>query len=99
MGEDVFDRFPQLTSQASEVLGYSVKELCLQDPNRQLNLTQYTQPALFVVNALSYLKLQQEEGVVPRFLGTIAWANTMRFLLRAPWILKRVSGWYKNVVR
>jgi trans-AT polyketide synthase/acyltransferase/oxidoreductase domain-containing protein len=69
MGEGIFDRFPQLTQQASEILGYSVQELCTQDPNRHLNLTQYTQPALFVVNALSYLKLQEEEGIVPDFVA------------------------------
>jgi trans-AT polyketide synthase/acyltransferase/oxidoreductase domain-containing protein len=69
MGEGLFDRFPALTNQASEILGYSVKELCIQDPKKELNMTQYTQPALFVVNALSYLKWKEEEGIEPHFVA------------------------------
>jgi trans-AT polyketide synthase, acyltransferase and oxidoreductase domains len=69
MGEDLFPIFPDLTDIASEILGYSVKELCLQDPNRQLNMTQYTQPALYVVNALSYLRLNEENGTLPDFVA------------------------------
>lgn len=65
MGEDVFDRYPLLVNRASEILGYSVKELCLNDPARKLNNTEYTQPALYVVNALTYLKLKEETGLVP----------------------------------
>ncbi|MEE9355674.1 MAG: ACP S-malonyltransferase [Methylococcaceae bacterium] len=55
MGENLFDLFPELAAKADEVLGYSIKALCLEDVNRQLNLTQYTQPAIYVVNALTYL--------------------------------------------
>lgn len=65
MGEDVFDHYPSLVNEASEILGYSIKELCLNDPARKLNNTEYTQPALFVVNALSYLKLKEETRLVP----------------------------------
>lgn len=69
MGEDVFGLFPKLTDQASEILGYSIKELCLDSRNKNLNLTEYTQPALYVVNALSYLKLRDELGVTPDFVA------------------------------
>lgn len=69
MGEDLFDVFPELTHRASEVLGYSIRELCVDNPNRTLNLTQYTQPALYVVNALSYLKLKRETGLLPSFVA------------------------------
>src|SRR5207302_1397263 len=69
MGEGLFDRFASLTDQASEILGYSVKELCIQDPKRELNMTQFTQPALFVVNALSYLKWKEEDGIIPDFVA------------------------------
>ncbi|MET1255415.1 ACP S-malonyltransferase [Aliikangiella maris] len=54
MGGDLFDRYPEYTAQADEVLGYSIKTLCLADPQKQLNFTQFTQPALYVVNALNY---------------------------------------------
>lgn len=55
MGEEYFDQFPELVSIVDSVLGYSIKELCLQDPHKHLNQTQYTQPALYTVNALNYI--------------------------------------------
>ncbi|HRL23095.1 MAG TPA: ACP S-malonyltransferase [Alcaligenes sp.] len=54
MGKDLFARYRELTDLASDVLGYSIETLCTQDPQAQLRLTQYTQPALYVVNALGY---------------------------------------------
>lgn len=53
MGEGLFARYPELTAVADEILGYSVEELCLQEPKKLLQ-TQYTQPALYVVNALTW---------------------------------------------
>lgn len=61
MGGELFDEFDFYTRQADEILGYSIKELCLNDPQRQLNNTLYTQPALFTVNTLYYLKAIQED--------------------------------------
>ena len=60
MGKEVFDFFPQLLEQADTLLGYSIKKLCLEDPGHELGQTQFTQPALFVVNALTYLKFLQD---------------------------------------
>ncbi|MEN5092576.1 ACP S-malonyltransferase [Pseudomonas protegens] len=61
MGGELFDEFDCYTRQADEILGYSIKDLCLNDPQRQLNNTLYTQPALFTVNTLCYLKAIQED--------------------------------------
>ena len=69
MGADLFDNFDVYTSQASTELGYSIKSLCLDDPAQQLNLTQYTQPAIYVVNALSYLKLSQDQHEKPDYVA------------------------------
>jgi trans-AT polyketide synthase/acyltransferase/oxidoreductase domain-containing protein len=55
MGADLFDRFPEETAAADEILGYSIATLCTEDPDGNLNNTAYTQPALYVVNALSHL--------------------------------------------
>ncbi|MDJ0460306.1 ACP S-malonyltransferase [Streptomyces sp. H27-C3] len=55
MGEGLFARFPGLVAQADDILGYSLRELCLDDPDRVLGRTQYTQPALYAVSALQYL--------------------------------------------
>lgn len=54
MGKELFREFPEITAQADRILDYSIEKLCNEDPNRQLDQTQYTQPALFIVNALSY---------------------------------------------
>ncbi|CAM4364703.1 ACP S-malonyltransferase [Paenibacillus tarimensis] len=67
MGEELFDEFPEITAKADEVLGYSIKELCLKDPYRQLGQTQYTQPALYTVNVLSYMKKLKVTGRKPDY--------------------------------
>ncbi|KIC00727.1 hypothetical protein OA88_17840 [Flavobacterium sp. JRM] len=54
MGKDLFDKYKDKTEIASNILGYDLEELCLKDPKRELNKTEFTQPALFVVNALKY---------------------------------------------
>lgn len=68
MGGNLFDEYSELTKKADKILGYSIKELCLKDPRRELNKTQFTQPALFVVNAFSYLKKVEESGVKPDYV-------------------------------
>lgn len=69
MGEGLFERYPELTAKADQVLGYSIRELCLEDPRRELNKTQFTQPALFFVNALSYLSKREDTGKTPDFVA------------------------------
>jgi trans-AT polyketide synthase/acyltransferase/oxidoreductase domain-containing protein len=59
MGKDLFPAFPELTRRASEMLGYSIERLCLEDPDNQLGQTQFTQVALYVVGALGYLQRKQ----------------------------------------
>lgn len=69
MGEGLFERFPEQVAIADAELGYSIAELCLRDPNGQLGQTQYTQPALFVVSALSYLAHLADTGELPQYLA------------------------------
>lgn len=69
MGSTLFDEFKELTAQADEILGYSIKKLCIEDPYSDLGRTQFTQPALFVINALSYLKKVQDIGKKPDFVA------------------------------
>lgn len=61
MGAPLFDRFSDWTAAADAVLGYSIRDLCVNDPHSQLGLTQFTQPALFVVNAMTY-RARIEDG-------------------------------------
>ncbi|WP_406725441.1 ACP S-malonyltransferase [Streptomyces sp. GD-15H] len=68
MGRDLFDAFPEETATADRVLGYSIRELCLEDPRRELKLTQFTQPALYVVSALTWLHRLREDPRPPDYL-------------------------------
>lgn len=69
MGEGLFGEFKELTAAADAILGYSIEDLCLNDPENKLGLTSYTQPALYVVNALTYLKKLKDSGRVPDFVA------------------------------
>ncbi|TAN49019.1 MAG: [acyl-carrier-protein] S-malonyltransferase [Methylococcaceae bacterium] len=69
MGKDLFDRFPHEVALADATLGFSIRELCENDPDKQLNQTRYTQPALYVVSALSYLQKLAETGAKPDYLA------------------------------
>lgn len=69
MGGDLFNQFPDIINQADEILDYSTKSLCLEDPHQLLNQTKYTQPALYLVNALIYFKKIQESGKKPDYVA------------------------------
>jgi malonyl CoA-acyl carrier protein transacylase len=62
MGEGLFAEFPEVVQKADHLLGYSLAALCLHDSQGQINNTALTQPALYVVNALSYLQKSKNEG-------------------------------------
>jgi polyketide biosynthesis malonyl-CoA-[acyl-carrier-protein] transacylase len=69
MGKDLFAEFPNYVEKANTILGFSIPDLCLDDPNNQLGQTNYTQPALYVVNALSYFKKIKEFNQKPDFVA------------------------------
>lgn len=67
MGQGLFEQYQHLTDQADQILGYSIEKLCTEKSYLDVNHTEYTQPALYVVNALSYLKRVEETGRKPDF--------------------------------
>ncbi|WP_274910619.1 ACP S-malonyltransferase [Streptomyces sp. WZ-12] len=70
MGVEVFGRYPGLVHFASEVLGYDLVSLCAEDPENLLGRTEYTQPALYVVNALrTFERMHQEDPSADFYLG------------------------------
>jgi malonyl CoA-acyl carrier protein transacylase len=69
MGEDLFKEFPHIVEAASRVLGYDVKELCLNNTENLLNQTNYTQPALFLTNYLTYQNYLKSNPAPAYFLG------------------------------
>ena len=71
MGGALFDEVPEYVSlepRVDTLLGYSLRALCRDDPGERLRQTQYTQPALFTVNALHALK-SAAAGVRPQYLA------------------------------
>lgn len=62
MGETLFSEFPDIVKLSDKILGYSIVDLCLSDPDGQLSQTQYTQPAIYIVNALQYMKKVTDNG-------------------------------------
>jgi malonyl CoA-acyl carrier protein transacylase len=69
MGHDLFDEVRQYAAVEDEVdatLGYSLRRLCLDDPDGRLKETQFTQPSLYVINALHAYKAMSE-GARPAF--------------------------------
>lgn len=77
MGKDLFDLFPDLTDSAEDVLGYSLRRLCLHDPDRVLGHTRFTQPAVYVVNALALRRGLWKGMPRPTFCSATALASTM----------------------
>jgi len=69
MGKDLFPRFQKMAAEASDILGYSIEDLCLKDSENKLSRTQYTQPALYVVNAMGYAQWLEDvaTGSPPAF--------------------------------
>ena len=50
MGEGLFDEVSEYTDLEQSVdalLGYSMRSLCLEDPDNRLGNTRYTQPSLY----------------------------------------------------
>ena len=69
MGAELFDRYSDWTALADDVLGYSIRDLCLNDPDGRLALTAYTQPALFVVNAMTYRAREDSGKPAPAYVA------------------------------
>ncbi|WP_085317155.1 ACP S-malonyltransferase [Derxia lacustris] len=65
MGAELFDAYPDAVAQADAVLGWSLRELCLDDPRRQLNDTRFTQPALYAVSVLALRRHLDSGGAPP----------------------------------
>jgi len=69
MGAELFDRFADWTAAADAVLGYSIRELCVDDPRGELGQTAFTQPALYTVNAMLYRARHDSGRPAPAFVA------------------------------
>jgi malonyl CoA-acyl carrier protein transacylase len=69
MGKDLFNEFPDVVENANKILGYDIVDICINNPNNTLNQTNYTQPALFLLNFLHYQKYLKSNQTPDYFLG------------------------------
>ncbi len=59
MTKELYDNFPyikNLFKKADDVLGYSISEIILEGPKENLDLTENTQPAIFLASYSINLK-------------------------------------------
>jgi malonyl CoA-acyl carrier protein transacylase len=71
MGQGLFDEVPEyaaIEEDVDAIVGYSMRQLCIEDADDRLKQTQFTQPSLYVANALHYYKAVSE-GVRPTWLA------------------------------
>ncbi|WP_405161934.1 ACP S-malonyltransferase [Nocardia sp. NBC_01499] len=68
MGKELFDEFPDLVREADAVLGYSVREVCMEPGGARIAQTRYAQPAIYTVNVLTYLRFQRRSALRPSYL-------------------------------
>src|SRR5260221_5116349 len=71
MGQGLFDEvreYAAVEKDVDAILGYSLRKLCLEDAESRLKETQFTQPSLYVVNALHYYKAAGQ-GTHPAYLA------------------------------
>jgi trans-AT polyketide synthase/acyltransferase/oxidoreductase domain-containing protein len=71
MGGELFDTGvypPALEREIDALLGYSLRETCLEGSPERLRQTEVTQPCLYVVNALYHLR-QVATGATPAFFA------------------------------
>src|SRR2546428_13478054 len=67
MGQEFYDfelEARALFEQAGQGLGYNVATLCFKGPAEQLNLTEYTQPALLTASVVAF-RLLERAGLRP----------------------------------
>jgi len=71
IGQGLFDDVQEYQSVEQEIdaiVGYSMRNVCLDDCNDQLKQTQYTQPSHYVVNALHFYQVVSQSAS-PNFLA------------------------------
>ena len=106
MGQEFFAKYPELVKKSDEVLGYSIEQLCIEDPLERLSQTQFTQPALYIVNALTYLAWKDENSKTPAYVaghslgeynalfsaGVFDYETGLKLVIKRGELMSRVQG-------
>lgn len=67
MGAALFAKHDELVTNANDVLGFDVAELCKGEDDR-LHATEYTQPALFLANHLHWIERRERGDQLPAYM-------------------------------
>jgi len=68
MGKEFFENFREareVFQEADDVLHFSISSLCFRGPEKELKLTENTQPAILTTSIAALRVLQAEKGVIP----------------------------------
>ncbi len=71
MGKDIIEKYKiaeDLFTEASELLGFDLKKLCLEGSEDDLNNTCNTQPAIFTISMI-FDRILKEQGIFPQALA------------------------------
>lgn len=105
MGKDLFSRFPELVEECNSILGYSIEELCQNEDSTNLNLTNFTQPAIYIVSCLQAKSLL-DDGKNPSFAAghsvgefaalecanAFSFVDGLRMVIKRGEIMSKVTG-------
>lgn len=105
MGSKLFPQFPDLVDEVNGVLGYSIIELCEKEDGSELNRTNFTQPALYVVSCMESM-YQISKGQIPSFAaghsvgefaalqaaGVFSFSDGLQMVAKRGEIMSKVSG-------
>ena len=72
MLNDLYQTYPQIQhqfAQASDVLNLDLWEMVMADPNDQLNITEYTQPALLTSSVAIWNLWQEKTNIKPIYMA------------------------------
>ena len=77
MGRDLYEAYPAFAAafDAGDP-GFDLRRVCFDDPDEQLNLTQYTQPCM-VAFAAGVTAVLRERGVAPDYAAGLSWAAAL----------------------
>ena len=105
MGSELFSQFPNIVEQTDEILGYSIVELCQNEDTTDLNSTNFTQPALYVVSCLEAMSKVQAgqsptsaaghsvgEFAALQSAGAFSFSDGLQMVAKRGEIMSQVSG-------
>lgn len=64
---NLFKNYPEISNdffiKSNQILGYNILDIISKGPNKTLNKTKYTQPAIFIISSIAYHIYKNKKGV------------------------------------